>query len=249
MTYTYNFTGKIHPKRVGFEIGQPIPLYIKVENFDIEGQAKAHFENSEIEVIFESPGEYTGSQLETLKNYVKDAVQMVVDIYCYVNSYGYDVEITSVNCEALDISQNFSVRGEWNIDKNNKEMTHEFTNILETLSKQKYIFIKDVLADFRRAIRYPAMTAPHCYRAIETIRHFYFEDFSIEDENERRNDGWKNLRSTLNLERSDFDEIKKYAIPGRHGRYPIIEYEERESVMNFTRSIIDGVLEEIKNET
>ncbi|MFB6225916.1 MAG: hypothetical protein ABEJ02_01030, partial [Candidatus Paceibacteria bacterium] len=47
----------------------------------------------------------------------------------------------------------------------------------------------------------------------------------------------------------DFDEILKFAKPGRHGEYPAIEYEERERIMNFTRKIINKTIEKIKNET
>jgi hypothetical protein len=107
MSHEYKFNGKVHPKRVGFGIDQPIPLRLEVGYFDIKEDVVAHFQNSDIKVDFESTKEYRGSDLITLKNYIKDAVQLVVDTYCYVNSYGYDVEVVSVECDDLKIDHVF----------------------------------------------------------------------------------------------------------------------------------------------
>lgn len=55
-------------------------------------------------------------------------------------------------------------------------------------------------------------------------------------------DGWKKLGTELGFTKQDFDMIKKFALPNRHGSYPKITYEEREQIMNFTRSVIDKLI-------
>ena len=110
----------------------------------------------------------------------------------------------------------------------------------------EFYFIKDSLADFRRAIKYPAMTAGYCFRAIETIRKFHFENKGIHDNDKRRKDGWNKLRSSFDLTQSDFNEIENFTLSNRHGHYPSVTYPERERIMNFTRKIIDKTIERFK---
>ena len=61
----------------------------------------------------------------------------------------------------------------------------------------------------------------------------------------RHRDGWRNLRSEFNLAENDFIEIQKFALPNRHGDYPAISYQERERIMNFTRSIIEKLIDKL----
>ena len=90
------------------------------------------------------------------------------------------------------------------------------------------------------------MTAGFCFRAVETIRKFYFEDQSISNDDKRRERGWKELGETLGFKEADFKEIKDFALPNRHGEHRQISYEQRERIMNFTRSIINKLIQIIK---
>lgn len=156
----------------------------------MDGETLLEFKNSRFTVTLDTKINYSKSDtcnLETLKNFVEENVRLVVDIYCYVKSYSYEVEITKVKCTDLNIDYTFGVRGEWNINKDARETNEEFTKIIKLFNSPEKMFLKDVLADFRRSIKYPAMTASFCFRAIETIRKFYFEDNKITDNNKRKN--------------------------------------------------------------
>lgn len=246
--YKYLFKGKIHPERVKFTIGTEIPIRIDHHGFRISGITILKIENSAILVSFSSNVKYSlskSSELETLRNILEDVVRMIVDIYCYVRSYGYDVEIERIQCPEIDLDYQFGVRGEWNIHKEDLIANEEFSRILNLFTVSDNQFFSNVFADFRRAIKYPSMTASFCFRAIETIRQNIFEDKSEIDDNKRRDDGWVKLREKLNFKRDDFIEINKFALPNRHGQYPKITYAERERIMNFTRRVIDALIDTI----
>lgn len=243
--YTYSFTGTIHPQRVNFTIGVTLPFILKHNEFGMAGNSFIKIDNSAITVQFESELDYGNNSecnLETLKNIIEENVRLVVDAYCFVKSYSYDVEITKVVCEPLKINYMFGVQGEWNINKDDTTTNQEFIKIINFFDRPERIFLKDVLADFRRAIKYPAMTASFCFRAIETIRKYYFEDSADPDSDRRRKNGWKTLNQKLGLNENDFVEIKKFSLPNRHGEFPAITYKERERIMNFTRQVINGFL-------
>lgn len=177
--YTYVFTGKIHPQRVDFSVGSELPFILKHLNFGLDSETSIKFENSVITVKLQSNTDHSKDEncnLETLKNIVEENVRLAVDAYCFVKSYSYDVEITKVECTDLGIEYTFGVQGEWNIERDEQVANAEFTKLLKLFDRPERVFLKDVLADFRRSIKYPGMTASFCFRAIETIRKFYFED-------------------------------------------------------------------------
>jgi hypothetical protein len=98
------------------------------------------------------------------------------------------------------------------------------------------------LADFRRAIKYPAMTASFCFRAIDTMRASYFEDLNTQNGRKRRIDSWEKLRRELSIERNKIQKMEDFAVPNRHGTYPEIHYADREEIMNVTRTIINAMV-------
>lgn len=249
MTYKYIFTGVVHPKRVKFSVNAKFSLQIKQLEFGIDGMFSIEFKASDFVAEYTTATDHTKSKnanLETLRNYIEEAVRLIIDIYCYIKSYSYDVEIVKIECGELGIDYTFDVQGEKNINKDQKQTDEEFTNLMMFFVMRSDLdFLRNALADFRRSIKYPAMTAFFCFRAIETIRRFYFEDMRIKDESRRREKGWEELRATLSLNRKFFKDIEKFALPNRHGEYPVITYQEREIIMNKTRQAIDAFIKHV----
>lgn len=246
MSYKYTFIGEVHPKRANFEVNARIVVQIKRPEFGIDGMATLEFKDSEFIAEYLTSVNHTQDEkanLETLKNCIEESIRLIVDTYCYIKSYNYDVEINKVTCLELNIDKAFTIQGEWNINKDKEQTDNELTNWMMFLSMRRDLeFLKNVLSDFRRSIKYPAETAAFCFRAVETIRRFYFEDMTIADEKKRRIVGWKLLRKELDFNRKFFKEIEKFAVPNRHGNYPVITYPEREKIMNKTRQVIDGFM-------
>ena len=243
--HRYIFSGKVHPERVDFSIQQSIGAYFESDGQRIELNISISKSILVIEMttdIVLEEGET--NKIETIKNNVLDTTSMIVDSFCYVKSVNYDLEISDIRCDELGFYYEFGVQGEWNLIIDDKQVKIDFTKIIIVLSDLRFKFIAHALSDFRRSIKYPAMTASFCYRAIETIRSSYFEDPDINDETKRRKDGWSKFRSCLSISLEEIQSINKYSIPNRHGRYPFISYDERERIMNLTRKIINAMLEE-----
>lgn len=242
----YIFKVNIYPNRLKFHmIGES---HFHLDDGDIEGEGKTIIKESQMYIEFISEKDYS-KELDTLKNSIEEVARTYIDIYCYIKSCSYDIDIENVICPELNIGYSFGIKGELNIDKNIRETQEELNKITTIFKEPKFSFLMYSFADFRRSIKYPLMTAGFCYRAIETIRKFYFEDPSIKKENKRRKQGWIKLGSSLNYDQNDFDEIIKFATPNRHGDYPKITYQEREKIMNFTREFIDKFIDFILKNT
>jgi hypothetical protein len=238
---TYRLRGTVYPPRVGFTINKPIIQRIDHPDFNIRGEVKLRIINSSIYLYF-----YTENQIEdiaTLRNVLDAAIRMVVDSFCYVKSYAYDIDIEAIECDELDLLHPFSVQGEFNINRTPLQSEQEFFKLMEFFTSPESTFLMNVIADFRQAIKYPYATASHCFRAIEIIRKSGFEDHSIQDDSRRRDKGWESLRNQLGYQIVDFDQIKLFAIPNRHGAFPTITFQEREAIMNFTRTLIDRYID------
>lgn len=246
--FRYWFTGIVHPERVNFNIaGMPL-IKLKHPDFGIEGEVKVQIKNSKITVEFASEIDFTKSptcNLETLKNFIEETARMVVDIFCYVKSFNYDVEIIKLECEDLKVCHIFDVQGEKKLYKTDEQAIVELNKLLSLFSGKRFLFLEKCFADFRRAIKYPAETGFFCFRAIETIRQFYFEDPNIADETQRRKEGWEKLRKELGFDKVFFEEITHYALPNRHGSYPTITGPDRGRIMGKTREIIDKFIDYI----
>lgn len=236
----YIFCANIHPMRLTFNM--ETVHHFKILDNGIDGEGKITIKESKMHIEFTSEKDYSKS-LEMLKNIVDDSARMYIDSYCYIRSLSYDLDIVNVTCSELDINQTFENRGEFNINKTDKEAEEELNKILILLKDTNFSFIRHSFADFRRSIKYPSMTALFCFKAIETVRKFYFEKSSIIDEKKRVIQGWEDLRRDLNFSRKDFNYIEKFAIPNRHGDYPHTTYQEREKIMNFTRQLIDRFID------
>jgi hypothetical protein len=248
--FNYIFLGEVHPKRTGFNLGSVVKQHLFFPDFSIDIEIQVIFAYSEITITFSSDVDYSTNKdgsLETLKNKIEDAVRIIVDTYGFVKSFSYDVEIIKAICPQLNLNHFFSVQGEYNIIKDTIKTGQEFNNILSLFSKSEATPLKDAMADFRRSIKYPSMTAGFCLRAIETVRKSFFEDFTLSDEKKRRKDGWRKLNEVLGYQEKDYEEINKFAVLNRHGDYPTISYDERERIMNFTREILERLILELQN--
>jgi len=238
-------TGKLQPEqRI-----ESLDIYTRFElrhiEFGIEGDTEMKVSGSDIKLIYVTETNHIQTDkpnLETLRNFLIEQVRLVINVFGYTDSFYLDVYLINIKCEELGLDWDFGIKGEYNINKNEKERKAEFDRIMNLFKAERnneYSWFKDVFADFHNAIKYPSQTAQFCFRAIETIRHNYYEDATDTNNDIRRNNGWENLRRDLNYRRQDFNEIERFGIPNRHGQYPVIKYEERENVMNFTRQLID----------
>lgn len=237
--YKYIFKGLIYPKRVNFNLdGLPIVEIIHPD-FKINGSITIKIINSKLKVTFITDAEFsqkTDPNLETLKNVIEQSIRAIIDTYCFVNSYSYDVDIEKVTCKQLGVDYTFGVVGEWHLRKTKEDSQNEFIRMLKLVFSGKYPNLNYIFSDFRLAIKYPSMTPGFCFRSLESIRKYFF------------NDKWNDLNSTLGFVETNHEFLTDLAQDVRHGTFPALEYETREKCLTHLREVINKLVKHLENE-
>lgn len=243
----YIFSGTVYPERVNFTLSGLSSRYkglsVNSPDWGITGEFDFVVSNSKATITFISQSIYSHESdpnIETVKNFIEKISRVFVDTYCFVHSYNYDLIIDSVKCDETGLEFVFSVVGEIGYVGENEKFL-EYLDIF--LQKQPNSF-GDALADYRRSIKYPDMTAAYCLRALESIRRVHFDDPSITNDNKNDKDGWNQMAKTIGITTFDsFDLMQQFAKPNRHGLYPKITWEQRKIIMMFTRDVIQKSIE------
>ena len=90
------------------------------------------------------------------------------------------------------------------------------------------------LADLRQSILVSIDTGFYCFRAVESLRHKFFEETDSSDE-----ESWKRFRDSLNIDREYFKLLEKYGGDQRHGKTPYMSWKDREECMKRAWQIVD----------
>ena len=244
MEYDYILNGRVYPDRVHFTLMGLPDIEFSHSDFLIKGKFKIEIVDCIITIHFNTSeiiSEKSEPNLNTLKNILEDLSRSFVDLYCFLHSYSYDLDLETITCEELKLNYTFPVQGEYDLQDDNNE---NYTKLVSVSLSGAYPFFNNVFADFRRSIKYPGMTAGFCFRAIETIRQSYFGIFNANSncksyKKEREKRSWDNFNRTLGSTQNDHISLVEWSKRNRHGDYPVITYEQRVVFMNHTREIIN----------
>lgn len=229
--FLYTFFGKVLPERAAVQM-PPLKYKIDIKEENISGTVFTSINSSQITAKFITQNEI--KNIFSLKNYIEDCIRLQVDILGYLQSCSYDVEITSVSEGGKELSTVFGVNLE-DIDKFRKERPKEFNDILKIFTEKKGNYLRLCLGDLREAIRKGKDVGFYCYRAIESLRMFFFKENNCNNKDE----SWIELRESLDVDRTDIDYIKKYGDITRHGDTKYISGEEYSKILNTTWEIVD----------
>lgn len=231
----YIFYGKVFPERANVNIST-VELNMANDEAGISGTLRLTIQCSQITALF-----ITNSEVEnifTLKNIIEDAIRLQVDILGYLFGCGYDIEVTAMVDSQGNEPIVFGV-GIEELENQNDKKIEDFNKILSLFQDTKGDYLRRCLSDIREAIRMPKDTGFFCYRAIETIKQFFFKQIGTKNESE----SWEELRQALKIERSQIDFIKSFADPIRHGHTKYISAEDRLRVLTITWDIMDRFIE------
>lgn len=228
----YFITGKVIPERANVSIS-PIGFNLIYET----SQGKkpitlsVSIQLSQVAIIVDT--ENPIEDFYTLKNYLQNTLDLILDIFGYLSGRGYGSEITSLLSEDTQNHIIFGV-GIKQLEKE-EERPMGYDQIIK-LFKGNYALenpLRLALLNFKLGIRYSADTAFYSYRAIEAIRKAFGEG----------NAGWELMHSTLSSDRAWMDELKEsHADQQRHGGSTFMSGEEREEMLANTQIIIDKFL-------
>jgi len=230
--YWYIFFGKVLPERALVSIpGQIAELKV---NGKLIGGMTTTVLVSQVTIqinLFEKC-----SNIYTLKFAIEDGLRVQLDALGYINSCGYDLEITQM----IDSSGYVEVFGV-NIDDTNKfpqMRPKKFSDIMMLFTTDQGEYLRLCLSDLREAIRTPKDTGFFCYRSIECLRQYFVYANKL-DGNDSGIKSWDLLRNELGIERENIDFVKTYADPVRHGGQTIFSGGERMKMFTITWDIID----------
>ncbi len=234
--FKYVFHGRVLPERANVEItGGPIIGIQTSTGFDL--RVSFEIRKSLISIHVKSYGEI--NDFEEVRNFLLDYIRLHTDAYGYIKGYAYDAEITSVSGENNKPYIIFGVGIKELIDESSKRPFQNIDKIILLAINDKYRFLHGTLSNLRLSIKYPLDTGTFCYRAVESIRHY----FAIGDESkDSRKKAWEKMGRELNIDQSWTTRIADFALDPRHGKQKSISHQERVEVMQKTWAIIDRLL-------
>ena len=255
MTFTYTFSGRVHPERTYVTLG-PIPrCTIETRLADAVLVLDAHIVINNAQILVVANCHQKIEDLETLRNVIESVVQGAVDAFGYTEGRGYDVEITSVITSTGEQWTVFGVEiAAIQASKGDRPVTFgELYTLLTTPDQSQdetvsfgLMQLRIALGDLREAVRSPNLTAFFCYRAIETLRQCYLDPDKRDDEADRR-DSWQRMGNELRIDRSWIGQIQEASILERHGSHKAMSGEQRVGLMLHTWKVVDRFIMSARN--
>ena len=225
-----SFTDQSSPERVNFRIPFT-PMTLPKEKIELIMACVSS------KVIIECSCDDQNINLLTLKNRVENCVRIFADAAGYTTACGYDVEIESAfnpitnQLVIFGVHEDIFDDQQINRDTDNGKPHPDISISIDALAKLSGVNMElsIALSDFREAIRQPSFTSFHCYRAIEALRHTFKGG---------KESQWIELRTVLNVDKRDIDEIITFASGLRHGEVLPQPWEARKKHMLITWQII-----------
>lgn len=240
--HSYVFHGRVIPERTSVNFSGLGPF--KLENGFL------HFEIHASRISAIVFVDELVDNIYTLRNAVRANVRKITDSYSFWAGYGYDVEITSVVYPNGN-SRTFGVGIETIKDKlGYEEANAYFEDIYKLYTEKSGEYLRRAFRDFRMAMKYPEDTGVFLYRACESIRK-YFEDefFECEVDDDDRDEAWKLMRDHIGIDRDHFYPLENHSKEPRHGGRMEISNEERSELFDdawlVIKKFIDYRTEEI----
>jgi hypothetical protein len=165
--------------------------------------------------------------LETLRNTVVHDLQISLDLVGTVIGAGLEVMIESA---ANDLGGSWFFDGYIPVLRQDKSVPLS-AELLDAIGMNPPAQL--MLADFRSAMRVPAQTGFHCYRAVESITHY------LRQSDDNKNAAWKRLQADLHVSPEVTRQLEAYAKGPRHGEAGQITSEQRAALLTITRVIVD----------
>ncbi|WP_433162599.1 hypothetical protein [Kribbella sp. CA-247076] len=221
-------TGGVHPTRLGWTLedsvkfkflGATCELFIRhgVFNMFIEGDRPEDFAtflnqiHSMIQGSLDSLGFFMAAPLRG------EILSMIVD---GVELHHRDLQWEQLLPEGSDRARVEGVR------------LQPFTNMAISESS-----VRLALADLRSALDSPGETVMLCFRAIESIRHWFLDGEPDDDSARKRS--WQALRTQLDISRDEIRPLEDMATSRRHGAEPFATEQQRLDALLLARKIVE----------
>lgn len=202
-----------------------------------EGTLSLFIRDSQILSIIETDEET--KNIQYLKGLVEEYAYIIVDVLVYTSGVSYDVEVTSAITPSNEITFFGAERPalQQHIEREGVYLEERLGNIWGLYSESTNRHLRRALSDLRKASNYPLDSPFYCYRAVESLRHYFG------DEDTDKKEEWERMRAKLGVEKEDIMTIKEFADPRRHGDKIEITEEKRVEILQTTWSMIDSYVD------
>ena len=177
------------------------------------------------------------SDPNTFINEARDVAQSVIDAISFVQAHGFILILEDIFFPETKEFSALSTQVPIEISEEIKN--YNPIEISNFAINDKYL--SRCLSELRSSIRNTIDTGFHCYRAIESLMHYFRND-----KNEKA--GWERLRDALSVSYDDIKNIKSYADAQRHGQIRAITWEQRKEIMEFSWNLASKYIEHRKQE-
>jgi len=182
-------------------------------------------------------------KVENLYSFMSDLKSFLhsfIDVLGYELGCAYDLDI--ITCfDHQNIPFNFW-GGSLRCICSPENRPHKSKEIVEKLYGNGDYFntLQLCFANLREAIRFPHDTPFFCYRAVENIRQYFVQQYSLDGKN-NTNKSWKKMWESINLDYEDyFRKLQKnISAKVRHGDIITMSCIERSEILEKTYTVID----------
>ena len=247
MTFTYTFSGRVHPERTYVTIDGIPPCRIETRLTDSVLIVDTHIMIDNAQILVTADCEEQIDDLETLRNSVESTVRGIVDSFGYVEGRGYDLELTSVIASTGERWAVFGVEIgalQAEMDKRPVSFGELFSLLTSPTQPQDEhasfarMQLRIALGDLREAIRSPNLTAFFCFRAIECLRQCYLHP-SKPDDGTARKASWQRMGDELCIDKSWIADLQDASVSERHGLLKAMSGKQRVDLMLRTWKVVD----------
>lgn len=241
------FRGQVYPRNItvsvsrdNMEIGFPGTEGRAIVNFRVVGTEVC------AEAIFDTEimnGQF--SDIDTLGGMVSSAMQLELDILNIVHGTRAEVDIDQyyVSDKWVKINNYIAIIYERE-DTNGREQKYQ--KILRLLHRGPIVqaYFNPILSDLKRSMQYPLDTGFFCYRAVEIMANYFCGSMKASVKPRHVTAMLKETGAS----RTDYEFLKYYADPARHGKVLPVPSAVRGSLFTCAWDIFDRFIEFADND-
>ena len=236
---TYLFQGKVHPERA------PITLQCSLGFTHL---ASAEIATARISILLNQIAVWVDTTMTwniyDLRNVVKAIVSNELELVGFVNGCVYDVEITRVLNQQLEVDEVFGVDIPCIVERNQQvNLADRVAAIRGKTAGPEGIFLRRCFADLVSAMRNADDTGFYCYRAIESLRQHCIVKFGLDPTNKR--DQWSKFRDVAACSEDVLRQLEESARASRHGEVVSISSDQRKNLFLLAWEVVDGYLKSV----
>ena len=234
-----SFFGRVIPERADVKVSE-ISLQHRSQWGDYRMNIFIHGSQILVDVPVEDVDEV--ENIHTLRNLVQSAVSSLTDFLAFLEGLYVSVEIISV-IDTEGRKRVFGVKYSpvaKKVDSQDKR-DELLTKVVRAYQTEASPYLQRAFTDYRLAMNHAEDTGFYCFRAVESIRQFFYDG--------NKDKSWKKLREALDVERETIeDRIQKYSKRRRHGDLDSLTAEERNQIIVTTWDILESFIEYASSE-